>query len=238
MSPTHALAGSPEQETWNLDTPLVQIPEEGGRPFTWTIRNAVEGVQVFGSNGSGKTSGSGRVLALKYLANGFGGLVLTAKTDELAHWQEMCRLAGRTDDLIIVDPGQANRFNMLEYISTDRDISLAQNIVQVLHTVISASQEKSSGKQDDAFWETALDMVMFNIVDLCLLAYGKVTLQLLHDVAQSMPQNPEGQPTPPRADKKDYSAYDLYHGATESGQACGGVPQTFPSTRAATPDRR
>jgi hypothetical protein len=31
-------------------------------------------------NGSGKTSGSGQILAKKYLENGFGGLVLCFKT--------------------------------------------------------------------------------------------------------------------------------------------------------------
>ncbi|MBK8227488.1 MAG: type IV secretory system conjugative DNA transfer family protein [Flavobacteriales bacterium] len=209
MNPILALARDQQEPLWNLDNPLLQIPEEGGKPpFTWTVRNAVEGVQIFGGIGSGKSSGSGRVLALKYLSHGMGGLVLCCKTDERQHWQEMCRLTGRTDDLIIVEPGQLSRFNMLEYISAEGEGSFAQNIVQVLKTVISASQEKSSGKQDDAFWETALDMVMFNIIDLCQLAYGKVTLQLLHDVAQSMPQNAEGQTTPPRSDKKDYSAYD------------------------------
>jgi len=63
-----------------LDTVLMDFSTETHTNY-WTIRNAVEGVQIFGGIGSGKTSGSGRVIALRYLASGFGGLVLTAKHD-------------------------------------------------------------------------------------------------------------------------------------------------------------
>jgi|GEM_PF-4259272 len=58
----------------------------------WTLRNAVEGVQIFGGIGSGKTSGSGRMLGLKYLSAGLGGLVLSSLMKKsfgknIASWQ-------------------------------------------------------------------------------------------------------------------------------------------------------
>jgi len=87
----------------NLDNPLIEFKSSFGSSF-WTIRNAVEGVQIFGGIGSGKTSGSGRFLALKYLKNGFGGLVLTAKPDEKKLWVEYATLTNRLNDLIIVEP--------------------------------------------------------------------------------------------------------------------------------------
>ncbi len=55
---------------FNLDQTLLTLHQE-----RFTIRDACQGVQVFGGTGSGKTSGSGRALALSYLAYGFGGLV-------------------------------------------------------------------------------------------------------------------------------------------------------------------
>jgi hypothetical protein len=36
----------------------------------------LQGTVIFGSTSSGKTSGSGQLLALKFLKAGFGGLVL------------------------------------------------------------------------------------------------------------------------------------------------------------------
>lgn len=173
-------------ESFSLDTPLLNLP---GYDSQWTVRNAVEGVQIFGGIGSGKTSGSGRMLALKFLSAGFGGLVLTAKPDEKELWQKYCQIAGRTDDLIIVEPQGEHRFNFLDYeISKSKPgIPPTENIVQVLKTVIRASEEKSSGKSDDPFWETALDMLLFNVIDLCNLAYGSVSVQQMYNIAQSLP---------------------------------------------------
>lgn len=170
----------------NLDYPLIHLSGQGQLASYWTVRNAVEGVQIFGGIGSGKTSGSGRMLALQYLSAGFGGLVLTVKPDEKQLWQEYCKLAGRTNDLIIVEPGQGHYFDFLEYESKGE--GMTENIVQVLKTVIRASQEKSGGGSDDPFWETALDMLIFNVIDLCKLAYGKVSVQRMYDIVQAIPK--------------------------------------------------
>ena len=106
-------------KSFDLDTPVLQLPDgvDGRHTYSWTIRNAVEGLQIFGGIGSGKTSGSGRMVALKYLSMGFGGIVLTAKTDEKAHWQELCKIAGRTDDLIVIEPGGQHFFNLMEHLA-------------------------------------------------------------------------------------------------------------------------
>ena len=178
---------------FHLDTPLIQMDSPEGSA-QWTIRHAVEGVQIFGGIGSGKTSGSGRLLALKYLKQGFGGLVLTVKPDEKEQWIEQCRETGRLDDLVILGPGSSNRFNFLEYESSKVDSAhtYTENIAEVLKTVIKAGQAKDRGfGGDDNFWEQALDLVIFNIIDLCLLAYGKVTVQDMYEIAQTLPKKDE-----------------------------------------------
>jgi len=53
-------------ELFDLDQPIIELVSATEKNY-WTIRHAVEGVQIFGGIGSGKTSGSGRMLALKYL---------------------------------------------------------------------------------------------------------------------------------------------------------------------------
>ena len=180
-------------ERFHLDTPLIQMDSPEGSA-QWTIRHAVEGVQIFGGIGSGKTSGSGRLLALKYLKQGFGGLVLTVKPDEKDQWIEYCRETGRLDDLVILGPGSSNRFNFLEYESSKVNSAhtYTENIAEVLKTVIKAGQAKERGfGGDDNFWEQALDLVIFNIIDLCLLAYGKVTVQDMYEIAQTLPKKDE-----------------------------------------------
>ena len=176
-------------DQFDLDRPIITIPTT---PYEshWTIRHAIEGVQIFGGIGSGKTSGSGRMLALKYLAGGFGGLVLTVKPDEKETWEEYCRITGRTNDLIIIEPNGKYNFNFLEYESrkSDNGEAITENIVEVLKTVIRAGEEKDSSKGDDSFWETALDMLMFNLIDLCRMAYGSLSIDKIYDLVQSLPK--------------------------------------------------
>ena len=176
---------------FDLDTPLL-VFDSGREKVVWTIRNAVEGVQIFGGIGSGKTSGSGYFIAHKYILHGFGGLVLTAKPDEKDAWIEYCTKAGRLDDLVIVEPKGEHAFNFLEYESSkDSGLSFAENITHLLKTIIRARDEKNDGKNDDKFWQESLDRVLACTVDLCLIAYGKVTVQLLYDIVQSIMDDSE-----------------------------------------------
>src|SRR5450432_1454255 len=69
----------------------------------WSLNDAFQGTQVFGGTGSGKSSGSGQALARAFLKANLGGLVLTAKTDEAAQWEEYAKDANRTNDIIKVD---------------------------------------------------------------------------------------------------------------------------------------
>ncbi|MFT3793640.1 type IV secretory system conjugative DNA transfer family protein [Flavobacterium sp.] len=186
-------------EAFDLDTTLINFSGNQSAHSRWTLRNAVEGVQIFGGIGSGKTSGSGRMLAVKYLSAGFGGLVLTVKPDEKELWEKYCRLAGREQDLMIIEPGCPHYFNFLDYES--RGDGMTENIVEVLKTVIRASDEKGGGKGDDPFWENALDMLIFNVIDLCKLAYGKVSVRRMYDIVQSIPK-------PDNVSDEQVSAYE------------------------------
>ncbi|MFN8711910.1 MAG: type IV secretory system conjugative DNA transfer family protein [Bacteroidota bacterium] len=173
-----------------LETPIFSLPpNENGIQHSWKARNAVEGVQIFGGIGSGKTSGSGRTLALKYLQAGFGGLVLTVKPDEVDLWREYCHLTGRSADLVVIEPDGQEKFNFLEYESAANKGDIAQNIHQLLQTVINASKDKSGGGSHDPFWEDALDLLLINLIDLCLLAKQQVTISDLFNIAQKLPRN-------------------------------------------------
>lgn len=167
----------------SLDTVLLHFGK-----MAWTIGNAVEGVKILGGIGSGKTSGSGKTLAEKYLLAGMGGLVLTAKASERALWEKYCADTGRSADLIVLGPDDPLRFNFLKYEAEQDDSGMTQNILQVLKTVIRAREEKAQGKNDDPFWETSLDMLICNVIDLCKLAYGTVSVQRMYDLVQALPK--------------------------------------------------
>lgn len=59
----------------------------------WSLADAFEGLQVSGSTGSGKSSGSGQAIARAFLEANLGGLVLTAKPDEILNWKQHARAA-------------------------------------------------------------------------------------------------------------------------------------------------
>lgn len=98
MSPKHTDISSSE-----LDTPLLHISPHD----IWAIRDACQGVQIFGAIGSGKTSGSGAALAKAFLRQGFGGLVMCAKPEERVLWERYAHETDRSEHLIVISPDQS-----------------------------------------------------------------------------------------------------------------------------------
>lgn len=169
-----------------LDKPLIDW--QIGHPFT--IRDACEGVLIMGGLGSGKTSGSGALLAKKYLTKGFGGLVLTAKEDELDLWKSYCKKHGREEDLIIIGHGSDQYFNFLDYECNrpDKGTGITHNIADTLKTVIKAGANDGQ-ESDKAFWDASLQQLLVNAVDLCLLTQKKIRFEHIYKIIQSAPKN-------------------------------------------------
>jgi hypothetical protein len=190
-----------QQKIENLDNSLLEFTDIHGST-TFTRRDSHNGVLQMGGIGSGKTS-SAKTFALKYLRAGYGGMVLIAKPTEVDAWVEYCKATGRESDLIIVSPDVPHRFNFLEYESTIKGgAGFTENIFQILQTVIEAGEEKT-GRNDDRFWSQALESLIKHCIALNKLAYGRITLQDLHDIAQSAPA-PGGE----RANAQDRNAFN------------------------------
>lgn len=101
----------PIERDWpDNDEALLELAQDNRQPIPenfWSVNDAFQGVQVFGGTGSGKTSGSGQALARAFMESNFGGLVLTAKTDEADAWRQYAEQSGRADDLIMVGEDEA-----------------------------------------------------------------------------------------------------------------------------------
>jgi type IV secretory pathway TraG/TraD family ATPase VirD4 len=176
-------------QNFDLEQVLINFSgQDGNTPFT--IRDAVEGISVMGSNGSGKSSGSARLFAHKYLANGFGGLILTVKNDEKETWLSYLRQTQRMDDLILVEPGGKYHFNFLAYEAAHKagGQAISENLAQVIETVIDSNEEKNRGQASDPFWQDSLHMLVVNVLDLCMLAYDKVSVRSLYNIALTVPK--------------------------------------------------
>lgn len=157
---------------------------DGKTVYSWTVGDAVQGTQIFGATGSGKTTGSGHALATSFLAAGFGGLVLTAKADELETWVHYFQASGRLlSDLVVlrpqvrhpqsvVIPGAVDaprRFNFLAY-ELLRGGQLTQNLVSLFLTALQTGPAEVSGS--DPYWNEALRELLTHAVDLVVLAHA------------------------------------------------------------------
>lgn len=159
----------------------------------WTIRDACQGTAVFGAIGSGKTSGSGQALAQAFLANHFGGLVLTAKRDEAANWRRYCAATCRTGSLIEVsarDSTYPHRFNFLDYEMTraGEGGGRTENLVNLFSTVLEIDDDNRS---EEAYWRNALRELVRNATDLLRLAGRPISIDALGDVIRSAPLSRE-----------------------------------------------
>lgn len=181
--------------SYDLDTVLYHFNDN--EPFT--IRQACEGVQIFGGIGSGKTSGSGAALAKSYLRAGFGGLVLCAKKDELETWKDYARQTGRSESLLVFDASGDWRFPFLQYEinRAGAGAGYTENLVRLFTTVQEAiEQGKGGGGGGDPYWMRAMQQLMRNAIDLCMIARGEVSVPLLYEVISSAPRNQEERDSP------------------------------------------
>lgn len=167
---------------------------ENGEAFT--IADALTGVAVFGATGSGKTSGTGRHLALGYMGSAaeMGGIVLCAKISEREQFMQWAREAGREQDVIVFDATGTWRFNFLDWESSraSQGGGLTINVVALLEEIITALEpQKASGGGDNVFWEDALHQLLTSAVELVQLAGYELSLTNMRDIVRSAPLSRE-----------------------------------------------
>ena len=166
---------------------------------SWTVDDAMKGTSIIGGTGSGKTSGSGRQIALKFLKEGWGGLVLCAKSDEAKQWEEYCDEAGRSDDYIRFGKGCIHKsgafqgqqivFNPIDYELTREGDGAGEtqnvtNIFMNIHRMGNRIANEGDTK-DERFWDVALKRCLNRTVELIKLAGEPLTYRNMVYVLRS-----------------------------------------------------
>ena len=189
----------------DLRTPLLKFSSgrksRGGDYIT--LKQAVEGFHILGAIGSGKTSGSGQTLARTFLANGFGGLVLTVKNDEIETWTGKgdktgkdighLKAAGREKDAVIMDINSNYTFNPFEYEMTRPDglgrrTSNLRDLLLQMYLIGLAFKGKNSGGSKDPHWDDIRDECLNRTIDLLKLAGEEVSPLNMRKLVSTMPQ--------------------------------------------------
>jgi hypothetical protein len=194
-----------EYQEWALDYPLMWV---NGHP--WTLGNACEGTMITGGTGSGKTSSSGTHLALSMLRIGAGGLVLTVKPDECRDWQNMARIAGREDDIIVFTNDEESGFNFLNYEASrpGRGGGQVENLVALLMTLT-----ESNGKGEKDFFEKAMKRLLRNMLELLMHAKQTITMINLDKLLTSVPKKAG------HLRDKEFQKASFYYGLVDQANA-------------------
>jgi hypothetical protein len=171
-----------------LDRPILSLSQTD----VLTFRSLIEGgTLITGGLGSGKSSTSGRALALGFLRAGMGGLVLTVKSDETQHWIEYAKSCGRTKDLIIFNAESGLSFDPLAYSwnISGRAAAHIETIVELFSTLISVGKvyTASSGER---YFEQAVEELMRAALVALSLAGESISITSIHKIISSLPAEP------------------------------------------------
>lgn len=171
----------------NLDTPLLQL----SRTDRFTLRDACQGVHIFGGIGSGKTSGSGKALASAYLRAGMGGLVLAAKPEEVDLWLRYARENGRANSVVLFGE-RGGSFNFLDYELARQGPDGIGSVVECLMRILDAARlSKGDGRGGEPFWEDATRQLLRNSIPILRAATGTVRIPDIIRFVSSAPSSLE-----------------------------------------------
>lgn len=168
-----------------LDSVMLELTERD----RIRLRAFIEGgIGIFGGLGSGKSSTSARMLALAFLRAALGGLVLTVKSDELAHWIQYAKQTEREKDLIIFNAASGLSFDPLAYIwkTGGRAAAQIETVVEIFTVLMSVGKvyQPSSGER---YFEQAVEELMRAVLVILANAGERISINSLHQVITSLP---------------------------------------------------
>ncbi len=177
-----------KKQQFSLNDTLMSFRDQFGETG-FTMEDLVRGVLCIGSTGSSKTTSSGYKIASGCLKYGAGMLVLCVKDSEAKRFLNYCNETGRGMDVVHVKPYSQYRFDFLQYEGQPRydGKTITSNIVNVLKAIINADKELQ-GRSNEAYWDNALDELLTNTVDLCLLSEGSVTVEMMYQIVSTAPK--------------------------------------------------
>ncbi len=182
----------PAVDPWDLNAPLLHWA--AGSP--WSVGDSFMGTMVFGSTGSGKTSGSMAAICRAMLRAGYGGLFLTVKAEDRQTYTDYVRDTGRLSDLQVFSPDHLLRFNFIadEMARSAGEVGLVENLTALIMTVTDLGEGGSSGSaggDNERYFRLEAMRLCRNALLVLVLSGEPVTIPNLHRLIVSAPQSIE-----------------------------------------------
>ena len=158
------------------------------------FRDLIEGgTLITGGLGSGKSSTSGRALAMGFLRAGLGGLILTVKSDETQRWIEYAEACGREKDLVIFNAESGLSFDPLAYTwnQPGRGAGYLETIVEMFTSLMSIGRPQVSASSESRYFELAVESLLRNVLVLLALAGERISITSIHKVISTLPTMPD-----------------------------------------------
>ncbi len=177
---------------WEPSAPLLHWA--AGSP--WSVGDSFMGTMVFGSTGSGKTSGSMAALCRAMLRAGYGGLFLTVKPEDRQTYTEYVRDTHRLSDLLVFSPDHLLRYNFIadEMTHSRNPVGLVENLTTLIMTVTELGERGStagSGGENERYFRLEAMRLCRNALLVLVLSGELVTIPNLHKLIVSAPQSLE-----------------------------------------------
>lgn len=182
---------TPRRPSWDLDTPVL----DWGPGIPWTVRDSFCGTYMFGSTGSGKSSGSLAFICRSLLKAGYGGVFLTAKRDDRATYERYVKDTQRWDDLRVFSPDTRLRFNFIaSEIEASRDaVGLAENLSALVMLAAQLGERSSGGRastsENSEYFRQAANRLCRHAMLVLVLSGLGVTVPNLHCLIVSSPRS-------------------------------------------------
>lgn len=184
-----------------------QIPIVNFKDLQWSLGDAMEGLTITGSTGTGKSTTSGNAILRAFLRLNMGGLVLTAKASDIDYWAKACEEEGRLNDLIIFGPDSGLFFDPVQYewLAGGKNI---ESLIEVFDTLLSVGQKRAESGSD-RFWDNATNENLRVCIRALDLAGEPISIANINRLFTSFPSKPGDFQTPEWQESYCSAALDL-----------------------------
>lgn len=171
------------------------------RLFRWNRRDALRvrdllngGIHAFGRTGSGKTSSLIQVARAVMRYGNSSMLILCSKRGECEEWVKLARRCGRRRDVLVFDPSNKWRFNLVGYEAARKGegAGIPQNVARYLMSLRSSLfREDQQAGGDSQEWKKLDAYLLTRAIVMLQFAGEEITALNLHDFISTAPANPQ-----------------------------------------------